>query len=81
MESDMASRQRFRKDWEELRNTQPGESKLNVGSRGSIRQILPKKVLRHAGVDLDEPGSVEYLYYRDENIFAIDLSTANKDDE
>jgi len=46
---------------------------------GSVRAVLNKEALRHAGVDPDNPGTVETHYVRDKQWLVIDLGEATQD--
>ncbi|RLM53183.1 hypothetical protein DVK02_14940 [Halobellus sp. Atlit-31R] len=44
-----------------------------IDQNGTVRGTLDKESLRHAGVDTEDPGSVDWYYFTDEQLLVFDL--------
>lgn len=55
------------------RRVESGEVSLQPVGNGGITGSIPVEKARHAGVDIDDPGTREWHYVREKQLLIIDL--------
>jgi hypothetical protein len=63
------------------RRVETGEVSLQPVGRGGITGSVPKEQARHAGVDVDDPGTRQWFYLRSQQLLIIDLGEQFAGDE
>lgn len=61
------------------RRVTEGTISLSRSGRG-VTGAIPKEPCRHAGVDVDDPGTRNWYYWRNEGLLIIDLGGEFEDD-
>lgn len=63
------------------RRVESGKVSLQTVGNGGVTGTIPKEKARHAGIDVDDPGTRQWFYLRSQQLLIIDLGEQFAGDE